>query len=238
MNIVICNHQQAESQYLFFKISQIFQAQGEDVLLFAFSSAGELSEYLTAAPDSPDAALLSLELPDADARAFAAELSERYGSMKLILTGVSPGNVEELFAIGTRYYLYTPFEDQRFARFSRCFASMLLQKREKFFQVSTKRGVSHIRYSDILYVMSDKRKLTIFQPNGVKDELYMKLDAMQEALDDRFVRCHQSFLVNMDYIHGITNEGFSLVGDLFIPISQKRYWPTKHQYVNYITRRG
>lgn len=238
LNIVICNHLKDESQYLLLQISRMFQEKGEDVMIFAFSTGEELGEYLAVSPDVPGAAVVSLDLPDVDPRAFARQLSERWGEMRLILTGLSPGNVEELFAIGTRYFLYTPFEEQRFARFGRRFTSMLQGDREKIFQVSTKRGIVHIPYSDILYVMSERRKLFIYQPRGVSDELYMKLDEMEQALDDRFVRCHQSYLVNMDCIHGITAEDFLLVDNIRIPISQKRYWPAKHQYINYVMRKG
>lgn len=238
MNIVICNHLQDESKYLLLQISRILQEKGEDAMIFTFSSGEELEEYLAVSPDVPDAALISLDLPDVDSRAFARQLAERWGEMRLVLTGLSPGDVEELFAIGTRYFLYTPFEEKRFARFGRRFTSMLLGEREKIFQVSTKRGISHIPYSDILYVMSERRKLFIYQPKGVFDEMYMKLDEMEQALDERFVRCHQSYLVNMDYIHGITAEEFLLVDNIRIPISQKRYWPAKHQYVRYVMRKG
>ena len=238
MNIVICNHLQDESKYLLLQISRILQEKGEDAMIFTFSSGEELGEYLAVSPDVPDAALISLDLPDVDPRAFARQLAERWGEMRLVLTGLSPGDVEELFAIGTRYFLYTPFEEKRFARFGWRFTSMLLGEREKIFQVSTKRGISHIPYSDILYVMSERRKLFIYQPKGVFDEMYMKLDEMEQALDERFVRCHQSYLVNMDYIHGITAEEFLLVDNIRIPISQKRYWPAKHQYVRYVMRKG
>lgn len=238
MNIVICCHRQEESDYLFFQIDRLFQARGERVMLFAFSTAEELGAYLAVSPDVPDAAVVSLQLPDADPRAFASRLAERWRGMRLVLTGPSPGDVEELFAMGTRYFLYTPFQEERFARFAGCFAAMLLGEREKIFQVSTKRGVSHIPYSDILYVMSERRKLFIYQPRGVVDELYMKLDEMEQALDGRFVRSHQSYLVNMDYIHGITAEEFLLVDNIRIPISQKRYWPAKRQYVSYVMGKG
>lgn len=238
MNIVICGHKQEESGYLFAQISRIFQEGGKDVMLFAFSTAEELGEYLAVSPDVPDAAVLSLALPDADCRDFAGRLAERWGEMRLVFTGPSPGDVEELFAMRACYFLYTPFEDGRFARFGRRFTAMLLGEREKIFQVSTKRGISHIPYSDILYVMSERRKLFIYQPRGVCDELYMKLDEMERTLDSRFVRCHQSYLVNMDYIHGITTEEFLLVDNIRVPISQKRYWPAKHQYVSYVMRKG
>ena len=42
----------------------------------------------------------------------------------------------------------------------------------------------------------------------------------------------------MDYINGITNEGFSLIGDTLIPISQNRYWAAKRAFVEYIKKKG
>ena len=41
-------------------------------------------------------------------------------------------------------------------------------------------------------------------------------------LPDRFVHCHQSFLVNLDYVTAWNNDRFVLADGRAIPISQRR----------------
>ena len=109
---------------------------------------------------------------------------------------------------------------------------------EKYFILESKKNTLRIAYSDILYVMSDKRKAIIYQPNGRTDSLYCKLDEMEQQLDDRFKRCHQSYLINVQYIRGIDVDGFLMIDDIFIPISQKKYWASKRRYIQYIKEQG
>ena len=238
MNIVVCSPSRTELQYIYDKLSVMTARSAEESTVFCFDTGEALAEYLSVSPDCPDAAVLSLDLPDADGFSLASALTEQYRELKLALTGRDPGNVERLFQIGTSYFLYTPFTDSSFGSFLTRFNSLLFRGREQYLRLTTKKGITNIAYSDIFYIMSDKRKIIVYQPNGRTDEVYLKLDEAEMRLDDRFVRCHQSYLVNMDYIHGITNEGFTLIDDCFVPISQKKYWDTKKQYVNYIKSKG
>ncbi len=238
MNIVVCDSLKSELQYIYNNISRIFAEKAEDAMIFCFSDARSLSEYLLVSPDIPDAAVISIDLPDSDGISFAASLAKQYKQMKIALVGKDPGNVELLFQIGVVYFLYSPIIDRSFGNFASRLTGLLFSENEKYLNLTTKKGMSNISFSDIFYIMSDKRKIIIYQPNGRTDEVYMKLDEAEAALDSRFNRCHQSYLVNMDYIHGITNEGFTLIDNNFIPISQKKYWSAKKQYVGYIKSRG
>jgi len=87
-------------------------------------------------------------------------------------------------------------------------------------------------------VMSDKRKIVIYQPNGKTDSIYCRLDEFEGQLDDRFIRCHQSYLINVEYIRGIDVDGFIMIDDIFVPISRKKYWESKRKYIKYVKEQG
>jgi DNA-binding LytR/AlgR family response regulator len=48
----------------------------------------------------------------------------------------------------------------------------------------------------------------------------VRLDDVQPLLDKRFVRCHQSYIVNLDAAEGMAQEAFLLPGGVRIPISR------------------
>lgn len=238
MNIVFCEPSVNEVRYLHNLLSCAFSELCRDLTLFGFASGNEVAEYLSVSPDSPDIVMVSLELRDVDAWTFSAWIMEQYPRVKLVLTGSPPQDAEILFAHGATYFLYTPVQKHNANRFAARMQTVILGNTQQYLELINRRGTVRIAYSDILYVTSDRRKICVMQPNGIQNEAYKKLDEIEALLDQRFVRCHQSFLVNMDCIRGITDEGFLLVDNQFVPISQKRYWTTKKQYVRYIKDKG
>lgn len=238
MNFVICDDLEREVRFLEENLNKLLSLTSEESLIFHFNRSADIIEYLSVSPDTPDVAIISLNLRSSSGFALAEQLGHIYPKMRLILIGSEPGNVERMFEIGVSYFLYSPISSESFQKFMSRLNGLMFTENEKYLSLTSKKGIANIAFSDILYIMSDRRKVIVYQPRGKTDEVYMKLDRAEEALDSRFVRCHQSYLVNMDYIHGITNEGFTLIGDIFIPISQNRYWASKRHYVNYIKSRG
>lgn len=62
-----------------------------------------------------------------------------------------------------------------------------------------KGSVRYYDYRDIVYIESSGHLVTLHLADGSDDTAYYKLDDLQ--LDDpRFLRCHKSYLVNMDFV--------------------------------------
>lgn len=77
-----------------------------------------------------------------------------------------------------------------------------------------------IPYRDIIYIQSDKR-LSVIHTTAEKFKTYKKLSDMLEELPDTFIRCHQSFIVNRDYVRNVEGNQFLLSLGNVIPISKK-----------------
>lgn len=74
---------------------------------------------------------------------------------------------------------------------------------------------------NVMWAESHRRLLCIHTRYG-DVETYLKLARFAEMLPDRFVHCHQSFLVNLDYVTAWNNDRFVLADGRAIPISQRR----------------
>ena len=50
-----------------------------------------------------------------------------------------------------------------------------------------------------------------------------KLDEVEKKLKKNFLRTHQSFIVNLDKVKKLVNDGLLLYGGTIVPISRSRY---------------
>lgn len=238
MNILICSPVQGETSFLYEHLQKFFEGRGMEPIILSFQDITLMTEYLSVSPDIPDALFLSFPVINMQILDMVQQFAEGMPDTYIVLIGDSPVDVERLFSMGVFYFFYPNITPEHFHFLEHRMARAWFKEMEKYFILESKKNTLRIAYSDILYVMSDKRKAIIYQPNGRTDSLYCKLDEMEQQLDDRFIRCHQSYLINVQYIRGIDVDGFLMIDDIFIPISQKKYWASKRRYIQYIKEQG
>lgn len=238
MNILICSPMQNEISFLHGRLEKFFVNHGTESVILSFPDVTFMMEYLLVSPDAPDAIFMSFPKIDTFTLDTVDQITARAPKTNIVSIGDAPCNVERLFSMRIFYFFYPDITPDRFKLLEYTMEKVWFTDREKYFILENKTNILRIAYSDILYVMSDKRKVIIYQPNGKVDSIYCKLDDIEKSLDERFIRCHQSYLINVQYIKGIEIDGFLTVDDIFIPISQKKYWSSKRKYIQYIKDQG
>ena len=69
------------------------------------------------------------------------------------------------------------------------------------------RGVVNVPYDEIIYIDSKNSKCILHRAGGQDYNIYKKLDVIEKELDDsRFLRCHQSYIVNMTHVADATDK--------------------------------
>lgn len=116
-----------------------------------------------------------------------------------------------------------------------CLADII--KRRKFSSYSMEfpfvGGKRSVLLEDLLYIESQCHTLQFIRKG---EDLYMygqinKLES--KMLNFNFVRCHQSFLVNLGHIEKINNYTIYLSDGSEIPVSRSRYSEVKQRYLQY-----
>lgn len=84
----------------------------------------------------------------------------------------------------------------------------------------------------------DKRKATI-HASGFERSFYRKIDEIEEEVCKRnnFIRPHQSYIVNIDYIVQFSSDRIIMESGMEIPIAKKRYHETKEKFKEYVGAR-
>lgn len=85
------------------------------------------------------------------------------------------------------------------------------------FQVSVRNTIYSIPFAEIVYVESRNNVCILHRSDGREYTLYQKLSEVEAQLNDsRFLRCHQSYLVNMSYIAKADKQFELTTGDVVL----------------------
>ncbi len=87
----------------------------------------------------------------------------------------------------------------------------------------------------VLYVESDRRKVRIYEAERTV-EVYSKLSEIEKNLPKQFVRCHKSFLVNMDRIVELNSASVVVSNGDAIPVSQRCRKILHDRFVEHVGR--
>ena len=107
------------------------------------------------------------------------------------------------------------------------------QETKKILRFSV-RGKEHIILTDnIWFLESDNHKTLIYADDQVYS-VYDKLDNFKDRLPSVFLKCHKSYLINMDHISYIEGNSIRLENGQQIPISKVHQDMVRKNYFAYI----
>lgn len=132
------------------------------------------------------------------------------------------------------FFLPKPFVQQDVNIALSCAFNHLSGNNNNSLPVKIGTSVRLIKYADILYIESQRRKLRIHTANEVID-IYGSLSAMAASLPDQFIQCHKSFIVNLDYAVELQKEGFIMASGEKIAVIQTKRKEARHRFLNHLS---
>lgn len=98
----------------------------------------------------------------------------------------------------------------------------IIEERPAAFSIKKQDRTEHVLLSQVRYFVSDRRKIKTIFLSGDSVEFYMKMKDLDEQLSSSgFLRCHQSYLINMKQILYWDECNITLIGGEIIPVSRK-----------------
>ena len=113
-----------------------------------------------------------------------------------------------------------------------------MEAMEQVMYVSIKGVDYRLLLSGVRYIESSGRQAYVHYGDEVVGGVYERLDVLADQLDGRFVRCHQSFIVNLDYVSSMDTDSFEVEGhsggeSVTIRISRNRIKEARQKYYDY-----
>lgn len=179
-----------------------------------------------------DIAILNIGLDNNKTMDLAKILYLEHPFTKIIFIGESTLYIEKIFEVSPLYFLLKPLDIKKLWLALNKAIKAINNTNSDQMILSIRGAIYSIRKNLIEYIESNKRILTIYKPNKTF-RLYGKMDDIEPKLGNNFIRCHQSFIVNMEKIKSIEKLEISLHSGKKIPISKSRYSNVKYILFNY-----
>lgn len=134
------------------------------------------------------------------------------------------------YEVGASGYLLKPYDPETFARTMNRILSSII---ENTYPIKSRSQVIHIPRDEIMYVESHNSQCILHQVGGKSYTLYKKLGEIEEELTAPcFLRSHQSFLVNMNFIQDVDKD-FTLENGDVVLIRKKNLKEIRQLYYDY-----
>jgi len=127
-------------------------------------------------------------------------------------------------------YLIKPLTQDKLTEVLRRAVDHLNMDEEQVIHISFNNTLYTVRCSQLLYLSSDHHIVNFYLKSGEILKSYGKLDDFVTQLSaDFFVRCHQSYIVNLKHVTGMTAGEFVL-GEIRAPVSKSYFEQASKKY--------
>lgn len=172
----------------------------KDIDVEIFSTVYDLLDYLEEKNKCVDAVILDIELNDEngiDGIELAEKIEEEYSYIKIIFCTAFIKYSEKVFQVNPLYSIYKPVTRERLQN---VFIKLIKEtgKREKqYITVKSYKKIHHIMMDNIYYAEINNRHVNIYTDDGVVEAIET-MDRLSERLGTGFIKCHKSYIVNID----------------------------------------
>ncbi len=102
--------------------------------------------------------------------------------------------------------------------------------RKQHFIIVTRKGITKLKTDNINYFEKDLRLVHVHTDGGIYS-FYESFKNLVKKIDDRFCRCHNSYIVNLDKVIQVERYNTHLVNGETVPVSQRFYASTRYCYL-------
>lgn len=181
-----------------------------------------------------DIIFLDIYMPGLNGIDTARKIRSYNKEVKIIFVSSSNDHYPEAFNVFAFNYILKPISRVKLNSILDQALIDIKGERRKQISFSFKGITYRVFCRDILYVESQDKIIYLYMEDGNKLQCYSKLDDMLKQLpEESFIRCHQSFAVNIYHITEMAENSFR-IGSAFISISKKHLKAAKEKYFNYL----
>lgn len=181
-----------------------------------------------------DILFLDIYMPEIDGVTTAQKIRSHYPDIKIIFLSSSNEFYQQAYEVFAFNYILKPFEKERlYGVLERALNEIEKEQRHKL-QFRYKAVAYSVNSRDILYLESQNKIILLHMADKSTFQCYGKLDEIIHELPRKaFLRCHQSFIVNLFHISEMGEKHFR-VGENLIGISRKYLKTSKDEYYEHL----
>lgn len=218
IKLAVCDDESYMLDHMEGRISGYMEAKGSAYELTRFSSGQELLdsgwEY--------DILFLDIQM-DAPDGMETAKLLRRQGYRGIIIfITVLKEHVFDAFEVEACDYLLKPVDGPHFAHTLDRAMDALEKRSEKSIMVRGANMCRILPLEEIIYCEVLGRKIFLHTKTSETISYYCKITDLEQSVDNRFFRCHRSYLVNLDHVRELKKGEIVFLDGSRVPVSRLR----------------
>jgi len=235
LRIAICDDLPSDRLKIEKSINAYCHEEDYDIQIISFEKGEALIKHYGESQAAFDIIYLDIYMSGINGIKTAEKVRQYDLECKIIFTTSSPDHALDSFAVYPFNYLIKPISKTAFVSVLEKAIKEIDKENQKSLSIKIGSTMKTIYYKDLIFVASDAKLINIHTTQNMIFSFICKLDDIETQLNDkRFLRCHKSFLVNMDSIMRAEDYSFIMSDATRIPITQ-RYFPSiKKTFYNYI----
>lgn len=217
MRIAICDDNKIERELLFKILSHYFSETSIHCEYTQYEKAMNLY-YDISEGAIYDIIFLDMYLPDEPLGIQIADmLRKKDFTGKIFFCTASKEHALESYDVFAAGYIVKPIT---FEKINTVLNRYISEFTKEYYVIKQKAKEVYIPLNDIMYFESDNTRCNINCVGNKQYIIYKQLRLVEQELDGRFLRCHQSYIVNMNHIES-ADDVFVLKNGKEILIRQK-----------------
>lgn len=233
--VAICDDLQNDRVQIQNFIKEYCIKEDYDIHINNFENGEALVKYYIAGRASFDIIFLDIYMGGKNGISIAKQIREYDPDCKIIFTTTSTEHALKSFEVSPFNYLTKPISKTVFNSALEKVLRAIDKEKQKSLLVKIGSNIKSVYYKDILFIESAAKILNIHIIKNSSFTFASKLDDIEAKIKDkRFVRCHKSFLVNMDHILSVGNNSFKLIDSMEIPITQRNFASIKKRFYDFV----
>ena len=229
LRIAVCDDTREECDFIVEYASVFFEGRQMAVHIDTYEKGSELIE----AGQEYDLYLLDVLMPGLTGIETAARLGK--GNHAVVFITSSLEAAVDGYSVNAAGFILKPVERNHFEATMERVVNQYLGEREACISVIHNRVPVHLKLERIAWFENRLHRVFVTLTSGETLAIGQKLSELQEELKEhpQFLRCHQSYVVNLEQVERLEDSCFHMREGQLIPISRDFYKQSKNAYYHH-----
>ena len=229
LRIAVCDDTRDECDFRVEYASVFFEGRQMAVHIDTYEKGSELIE----AGQEYDLYLLDVLMPGLTGIETAARLGK--GNHAVVFITSSLEAAVDGYSVNAAGFILKPVERNHFEATMERVVNQYLGEREACISVIHNRVPVHLKLERIAWFENRLHRVFVTLTSGETLAIGQKLSELQEELKEhpQFLRCHQSYVVNLEQVERLEDSCFHMREGQLIPISRNFYKQSKNAYYHH-----
>ncbi len=214
ITVAACDDDNTQRNSLKVLIDRTLSLLGTEYRIIEF----ECGEALLRKSTSLDILFLDIEMPGINGVETAKLIRQTNNHAVIIFVTSYPDYVFQGYEVKALNYILKPYKESKIIELLKEALVELKAKAEQYYMLEQKSGMLKLALNEVFYFQSDRRNIVANTKGGVIT-FYHKLNELEKELPAFFVRIHNRYLVNMNYVTQVNADVVVCTGQ-HIPISR------------------